>query len=268
MTIQASSATEALTILEQAVPIARSSNNKLTLCRTLASLGLAYILVGKPDHARVTFYEGLALARDLDDLSRELLMLQGLGIAAKNQDDFLEAERLLTEVYTRAVAVGNRYRAMTARNNLGEVAYERGNIALAHEYWQQSLALAHEIGAQAIIAMGLMNLAVIDIQLGDWSAARAKLREGLASAMRLGAPVRLVVAMVNFGELAYAEGQTERALMLLGLARSHPAWDSDFQRSLDMTLAKWELDASVAGVGMAKGAQLDWDKTIEELLKG
>jgi tetratricopeptide (TPR) repeat protein len=261
-------AAEALPILEQAVPLARSSHNKQTLCRTLSSLGLTYVLLGKPDEARVTLYEGLALARELDDLSRELLILTELGVGAINQGDLAKAERLLTEAYTRSVAVGNRHRAMNARNNLGLVADERGDYALAQEYWRKSLALAHEIGAHEAIAVLLINLAGIDIKLGDFSAARAKLLEGLVLVMRLGAPSWMVLAVMNFANLAHAEGQTERALMLLGLVGNHPAWDSDFQRSLEMTLAKWTLDPSARQAGMARGAKLDWDKTIEELLKG
>jgi hypothetical protein len=36
---------------------------------------------------------------------------------------------------------------------------------------------------------------------------------------------------------------------------------------MDMTLAEWALEPSVVEASMAKGAELDWDKTIEELLK-
>jgi hypothetical protein len=34
-----------------------------------------------------------------------------------------------------------------------------------------------------------------------------------------------------------------------------------------MTRAEWALDPSVVEAGLAKGAELDWDETIEELLK-
>jgi hypothetical protein len=36
---------------------------------------------------------------------------------------------------------------------------------------------------------------------------------------------------------------------------------------MDIILAEWALDPSVVEAGLAKGAELDWDKTIEELLK-
>jgi hypothetical protein len=70
-----------------------------------------------------------------------------------------------------------------------------------------------------------------------------------------------------FGELAHAEGQIERALALLGLARQHPAWGFEHKHEMDRLLAEWRFDPSVVEAGMAKGAELDWDETIVELLE-
>jgi hypothetical protein len=56
-------------------------------------------------------------------------------------------------------------------------------------------------------------------------------------------------------------------LELLGVARIQPAWDNITQHEMDLTLAEWALDPSLVEAGMAKGAALDWEKTIEELLK-
>jgi len=129
------------------------------------------------------------------------------------------------------------------------------------------LALAREIGAQQNIAVLLINLVDTDIQLGQLTDARAGLREGLALTLRLGALPWVVSAVMYFAILAHAEGQVEQALALWGLARRQPAWSSDHQRELDLTLAHWALDAAAVEAGLAKGAALDWDTTIQELLK-
>ena len=156
---------------------------------------------------------------------------------------------------------------MTALNNLGVVASERKDYALSMEYTQQALALGREIGAQQNIALYLLNLATTEIRLGQLAATREKLREGLALALRLGALPWVVWAVMVFGFLAHAEGQTERALALLGLARKQPAWSSDSQRDVDASLAEWALDPSVVEAGMQAGEFLDWEETVKELLK-
>jgi predicted ATPase len=256
---------EAQKSLAQAVPLARAANDPLTLCRALDSLGTIHWRLGNLDEARVALHESLALARTLGNVTQELRTLVGLGFVA---NDAAEEEQLHKQVYSRAVAAGNRRQAMIALGNLGVVAEERKDYLSARDFYQETLRLAYEIGAQDSIARGLINLAGVSIQLGDLPDARLKLQEGLALALRLGALPWVPGAVVSFGQLAYAEGQTERAFALLGLARRHPAWNSDHQRALDVILTESILDRSVAEAGMAKGAELDWDKTIEELLKG
>jgi class 3 adenylate cyclase/tetratricopeptide (TPR) repeat protein len=259
---------DAQKILTEAAPLARGNSDKLILCRTLYALGDVNWRLGKLDEARVALDESLALARALGNLTRELFALNRLGMAALTQGNVAEAERLFAEVHTRATAAGNRERAMAALNNLGEAAKERQDYALARGCYQQSLALARAIGAQSDAALFLINLAAMDTAVGQLSNARAGLREGLTLALRFGALPWVVGAVMYFAKLVYAEGQTERALRLWGLARRHPAWSSDNQHELDTALAEWALDPSVVEAGLAKGAELDWDATIQELLKG
>jgi class 3 adenylate cyclase/tetratricopeptide (TPR) repeat protein len=258
---------EAKTILAQAVPLARASGDRLTLCRALNGMGDVNWRLGNLDEARAAQEESLTLARELRDVTHELIALNALGPIAAGQGNLDEAERLLTELHVRAVAVGNREREMTALGNLGMVAFDRKDYTVARGYFQQSIALSREIDVQDRLANGLINLAGVNIQLGELPAAQADLREGLALALRLGTLTFVVPAVVTFAELAYVEGQTQRALALLGLARKHPAWSSDHQRDLDRVLAEWVLDPSVVEAGLAKGAAVDWDETIGELLK-
>jgi tetratricopeptide (TPR) repeat protein len=256
---------EAQTILAQAVPLARASGDSLTLCRTLNALGFVNWRQGKLGDAKAAHEESLTLARALGDLTRELSALTGLAMVVGNLD---EEERLYHEVHTRAMAAGNRATASVALNNLGAVVIDRKEYAAAREYMQQALALAREIGAQNSVALYLLNLAEIDIKLGQLAAARAGLHEGLALALRLGSLPWVVMGMKDFALLAYAEGQTERALALFGLARKQPAWSSDNQRELDAWFAERALDPSVVEAGMKAGEALDWDETVRELLKG
>jgi tetratricopeptide (TPR) repeat protein len=258
---------DAQTILTQAVPLARASGNHTALCRALYGLGDVNWRLGKLDEARIVLDESLRLARELGDVTRELFALNRLG-TVYTQIDVAEAERLYTEVHARAVAAGNRERAMTALINLGDDAVRTGqDYELAQRYYHQALALAREIGSQDMLAYALSSLAGLDIKLGELPAAQAGLREGLALALRLGNLPSVMFAVIYFADLAYAEAQTERALALMGLARRQPAWNSDAQQFLDATLAEWGLDSSVVEAGMAKGAELDWEQTIAELLK-
>lgn len=114
--------------------------------------------------------------------------------------------------------------------------------------------------------MALINLGSADSQLGNLSAARVELREGLAQALRIKTQPWVVSAVVYFSALAYNEGQVERALALFSLARRQPAWSSDHQYEFDLALTEWTIDPTVLEAGMRKGAEMNWEETLQELL--
>lgn len=252
-------------ILAEAVPLARESNEQHGLCRALWALGLAFWRLGKLDDARAALTESLELARAIGDANRELFALNGLGTVALQQDA-AQAEKFFAAVHELAVTVGNRERAMMALNNLGVMAAMKQDYALARKYIFQSLGMAREIGAQQAIAMGLINLAASDIENGQLAEVRPMLREGLSLAQRLGALPWVVAAVTCFADLAYIEDCPEAALSIYGLARLHPAWNSENQRQMEDTLTRWALSPHAVETGLAAGSALDWDTTVADLL--
>ena len=198
-------------------------------------------------------------------MTRELFALNRLG-AVWLQIDMAESKRYFLEVYERAVAVGNRERTMVSLNNLSALADEEHDVAAQRQYTGGALQLARELGAQQNIALYLINMASIDMEFGELAAAREKLRESLGMALRLGILPRAVTAMTFFGYLAYAEGRPDRALDLIGLACRQPAWASDDQRVLELTIDDWKMDRETVEAGLARSS-LDWDQTVAELLR-
>ena len=259
---------EAHRILTEIAPLAQTVDNQLTLCRLLTILGLSHWNLGNLDEARAVFEKSLTLARLVGDVSRELIALHRLVTVSAARDELERAEQFLREAYTRAVAVGNRERAMAALTNLGSIADSWGNKAEARECYQQTMTLAHEIGVQYFVALNHLNLATLDIPLGQLDSARQELRQGLTLALRTGSTIWVVTAVQTFADLVYAEGQVDRALALLGLVSHHSAWSSMNQRQLKRTLAGWAMETAIVEASMARGAELDWDKTIEILLQG
>ena len=92
--------------------------------------------------------------------------------------------------------------------------------------------------------------------------------EALALARRLDTRYVMIQALCNTVEIAYAEGQRERALALVGMMRRQPAWSSEDAHWIEVLLNQWVLDPAAAEAEMAKGESLDWDETIQQLLAG
>ncbi len=266
MTSESGDYATAQAILAEAVALARTSGDQLALSRALYALGAQYWRLGKLAEVRAAMLESLELARALGNVYRELPPLNVLATLAWQQGD-MEAERLFQDVILRALEAGDRTAAMAAHNNLGVMADGRQDYQAARNYFQEVLALAREIGAQESVTLSLLNVADEEVKLGNFEAARAGSREGLRLALRLGLLPRVVQVVVNFSYLAYAEGQIDRALALMGLARHHPAWGGEHQREMEETLARWALNPVQVEAGLAQGAALDWDTTIQELLQ-
>ena len=257
---------EAHNLLTQAIFLVHSQNNNALLCRILTLLGMVYNRLGQLAEAQAVLQEGLLLAEQLGDLNRKLHILHGLSWVAFQQDDLAEAERLVQQIYAEAAAVGNRERMMSALNSLGIVANQRGEFALRQERIRAALALAQEIGSKRGIAQSLVNLADGEVRLGHLADGRRLAQEALGLALRLEARPWVIQSLITFARLAYAEGETEQALALWGLAQSQPAFMHEHQLDLAQTLRLWGIDPAVAQAGLAAGAELDWQKSIQALL--
>ncbi len=252
-------------LLTEAIPLARASANSLTLCRALYVLGDAHWRAGRHSDAHAALNESLALARARGDVTRQVFALGRLASVIQDQGDFEGAKAVFADMRARAEAAGNRERTMNALMNLGQIADKQKDFALGQSYGHQALALAREIGAQQTVALCLIGQASTFIHLGDLRAAREKLREGLPLAQRLGVWPWVVWAVTVFADLAYYDGQIDRALALYGLAQMQPAFIRSFQYDLDTRLAEWGIDADAASAGLARGRMLDWDATIKTL---
>ncbi|MEZ4769930.1 MAG: AAA family ATPase [Caldilineales bacterium] len=266
ITFQKGDYTTAQTILRDAIALARASSDMDILGRALSTQGRVDWRLGNMGGVVAAFEESLALAKAVEDIPRELAALNGLGVAYLHTD-WENSERLLTEVLTKARAVGNREREMIALANLGVLDDERANDTAARSYHTSALAIARELGAQYHIAHCLSNLARCERALGDIASAKDHNREALALAHRIGTQYVTLQALCSTVEIAYAEGRLERALALLGLMRRQPAWSNEDTRWFDDLLARWALDPGEVEAGLARGDTLNWDTTIQGLLK-
>jgi hypothetical protein len=117
-----------------------------------------------------------------------------------------------------------------------------------------------------MIAIALGNLAQAEIKLRERAAARRDAQEALPLAQKLGAIPLVLFAVQVFAEILVAEGNTSRALALLGLVRSHPSTYYEQHQEIDTVLAGLDLDAADLEAGLAAGASLDLDTVVAEIL--
>ena len=87
-----------------------------------------------------------------------------------------------------------------AINNLALLELDDGDFARAQQLFEQALAIKREFGEQRSVAIGLANLADVLIRTGQWDAAEAVLAEG--AGMAAGNPQLIGTIACNQGALA------------------------------------------------------------------
>jgi tetratricopeptide (TPR) repeat protein len=252
--------------LTAALPLARAGGDQAVLARVLYALGDVGWRLGELNNAERHLNESITIAREINDTVRTLFALNRLGTVMGALGRVTEETRLYEEVQTLAQQTGNRDRLMTALNNLGTVAQERGNLALAQLYYRQALEIAQEVGVQDSIILYGTNIAYADSKLGNLQSAEQDGRKYLAQAIESGALPWVIVGIFTFAELAHVRGDTDLALALLGLAQNHPAYSRDNRRMAELCQAEWQIDKVTFEAGLSKGATLDFDTVIHELL--
>ncbi|MCG2784371.1 MAG: AAA family ATPase [Anaerolineae bacterium] len=260
--------TESERFFEAALKMAReiSVQNDSLLAQILYGLGNTHWRLGKLESAVRFCEESRTLAEKIQDTNSLLLALNRLGVLSGLARKADREESLYHQGLTLALSVGNRERAAVFLNNLGALADEQGDYNKAMQYYRRAIPMAREIGAQQSLALYLLNLANSQIRVGDLQNAREHLREGLVLSDHIGAAPWMLIGVIFFARLEAALGNFPRALELLGLADHHPAHSIDHQRLAEQMLQEWNLDDDEVVAGMARGAAIDWQTNLRQLL--
>ncbi|HMJ24595.1 MAG TPA: tetratricopeptide repeat protein, partial [Pyrinomonadaceae bacterium] len=129
----------------QALAITREVNARFWEAATLNHLGLVYNSLRQPEKA-ITFYEqALAISREIKHRWEEFRSLNGLGSLYRAQTQYEKA----IQMYQQALDIARRYNERQNESwvleNLAMVERERGNLAAARTYIEESLRVVESM---------------------------------------------------------------------------------------------------------------------------
>lgn len=237
-----------------------------TLARIVATLGGVEWRLGNLQQAYEYCSEALRLAEELKDNQTLLMALTRLGSVEGALGRPEQEQAHYQRALALALEIGNRERAGVALNNLGALAGEQGRWQDALAYYTRALELSEETGAMQSTALHLINLGLAQTRLGSFAVAQANLEKGLALGRRIGAAPVTLWAMVYFGLLYHERGENARALELIGIARNHPAWDSENERETQLFLSQWQITPGEFDAAVQAGRQADFEAAVNRLL--
>jgi predicted ATPase/class 3 adenylate cyclase len=130
--------------------------------------------------------ESLAIARELGDKGRIAAVLQPLGTAMLGQGDVAAAQHHLEEAVATARTLDSKDNLAAALNALAQLHRMRGDLETARTRYDDVVRLARESGDRSTEAIGMLNLAIVDIERRQEGDAHRLLLDTLAIAGAIG----------------------------------------------------------------------------------
>jgi non-specific serine/threonine protein kinase len=207
-----------------------------------------------------TFGEQLAIARSSFYLALPLL---SLGDSARSRNLF-ERSRVLYEESNKP------YWVTTVISCLGELARAEGNLSIAKDLDEQTVARCRRLDDKVALSFALVNLGMVLIRLGELDRSQELLQERFALQMELGGGVWLFLDLMALGFLANAKGQPVRAIRLLAASDALRETGGfvldggdrpDFESNLDSL--RLQLDPALFAAAWAEGKALTIEQAVE-----
>ncbi len=134
-----------------------------------------------------------------------------LATLAWSHGDLAIAKNILQQSLADAEKLQEEWQIQTALNLLGNVAFEAGDLACSAEMHQRSLALRRKEGNQERIAGALINLANTSCSLGEFEQALMMYKEALANDTGYNNHEMVMLGTMNIGFVEYCLGNYKSA---------------------------------------------------------
>lgn len=219
----------ALSRLEEAVALSRSTEEPTIIAVTLLFLGTTQVNRGEDELALKYLQEAQELYEQLVMPWYQAITLVHMGNASLGMGDTSKARAYLDQAQQISQQIGENWLNSLILNNYGEVARTEGDYQKAFNYYKESESLLRAMGDKGDLARLVHNLGCVARHMGDSVLAEERLKESLGMFIKLGNQRGMAECLASLAGLWSESGRVLPAAKLLGAA----------QALLDETGANW-----------------------------
>jgi tetratricopeptide (TPR) repeat protein len=261
---------EARNWLELSRTLRAKLGDRQGLANALRMFGIVAREQGDWAEARRYYSDALALAEEIGDRLSAARTLSRLGeLATCWQGGFVEARAYWERSRVIAEEIGARALVAADLLHLSQLACQQGEYDKAEALHQQAMGLCRDIDDRFLLARAKAHLGYLLALQGQQNAAWAVLVEELRDSMAAEFSGKMVPTIVQIvGQTGVRLGRFQHGAELLGLS-----FRSGLGRSQREPWAKRELDMARTALGaegfkaaLARGAALDLDQVVAEIL--
>ncbi|HEU5173797.1 MAG TPA: diguanylate cyclase, partial [Gemmatimonadaceae bacterium] len=211
---------EARALYEEALHELNDPSHGATAAALMRWIGLTYRLDGAPDAAFDCFEAAHAISEACGDEAGIGHAINAQAITHFQMGDLEAAESLHRQARESARRAGEAKLAAMTSQNLGVIANIRGELEMALEYYEASLAEYRALGLTKYMCTVLNNLGLTYTRMSRWETAERAYDEAVQIAQVLGDLPTRVTIEVNRATLWIARGEFSRAREACDLAMS------------------------------------------------
>jgi predicted ATPase/DNA-binding XRE family transcriptional regulator/Tfp pilus assembly protein PilF len=208
-------------LLEQALGIARASDDKKEIAAALFWLGRTALRQRDDQIAQLFIEEGFTIYQELQEEWGSEMAFHRLAELAATRGDYGKAEEFFMKTLTQYRDRGDRFMAGEVLNALGEVARFQGDYERAGTYYEQALEILREVRSRLRPATPLFNLAWVSLHKGDYRKSNALFEECLKLHREYDDKIGMVEECLGgFAAILGMTGKPEQAARLFGAVES------------------------------------------------
>ena len=206
-------ASEAIEWCERGVAEARRARDDEALAQGYQALDSAYFDTGELDKA-IYSPRALAIYERIGDIGRQALILNNMGVLAKDRSEWDEARRLYDRSRHLFEVTGDRAYETLVKFNVAEILSDQGHYAEAEALLRDVIRSWRAAGAETDVAEARRELARALARQGDHAAALDLLAEARATQVEHGQQGEVLTTDLRRAEAMLLAGRTQEALAL------------------------------------------------------
>ncbi|GJM41084.1 MAG: transcriptional activator [Ardenticatenaceae bacterium] len=230
----------------------RQTDNARGVADALSALGAWHNTTGDWEQARLHLEESVSIARHIRDEHGLRSSLTNLGNVHYLQKAYELAKPLYEEVLILCQKVGDQASEAIIHCNLGALAQEAGDYALAEQRLQQGIALFEATHHHQAVIHATTMLAAVYRAVARFDAARQVLHDALAQAIAHKYDYLLPMTIFEISMLYKAQGEKKAALPLLLWVLAHPSVNAENRLEAETAVTALEAELPAQKVVTAK----------------
>ena len=181
--------------------------SRLLVAQAKEREGWAWDRLSNSDKAAAAFSESRDLAEAGGNLRAELLAKNGLGTVLYDKGDLEGARKSYEDALRLARQIGAQKNISAVTGNIGNVLFDQGKLAEARRYYQESLEIDRLIDDKRGIASGLGSLANVLEGMGDLPGATRMQQQALQAFRDVGDRRGEASTLNNLGNVLTERGE-------------------------------------------------------------